>query len=244
MKKPYLIYWSLFLASNSICALSSKASIIQYQGIAKDGDKIVYVEHHTVEYNEAGKLLKATTIYVSPTQKPIAELKSDFTSSLTVPTHITTDMRTGEIQGLRREDNKVTMYFKEKDKPEKTRVLTSGDEENRILVGCQGLNYYLLENLSLVDPEKTLPLRFLIPGKLDYYDFDMKQITEPQGDIIEFEIKVKNWFLKLFAPTLRVKYDRKQKHIVWYEGISNIKDDNDKNQKVTINYVYETEKFK
>jgi hypothetical protein len=237
--------WSVysFFLFSAVSPLHAWANVVHYKGIAKNGDRTAYIEQHTVEYSDAGKLIKATTEYVSPTGKPIAELKSDFTSSLTIPSHVTKDMRTEEIQGLRREGNKVVMYFKDKDKPEESRVLSSDDEDDRILVGCQGLNYYLLGNLSSFDPEKTLPLRFLIPGKLDYYDFDMKQVGQ-QGDIVEFEIKVKNWFLKLFAPSLRVKYDRKQKHIVWYEGISNIKDDDGGNQKVTINYVYETEKSK
>ncbi len=235
------ISWPILsiLMASTTCSWANQ--VVRYKGVAKDGDRTVYIEKHTVEYSDTGTLLKATTEYVSESGKPIAELKSDFTTSLTVPTHLTRDLRTEEVQGLRRDGNKVVLYFKEKDKPEESRVLSSDDEEDRILVGCQGLNYYLLGNLGAIDPEKTLPLRFLIPGKLDYYDFDMKRVGEPIGDIVEFEIKVKNWLLKIFAPTLRVKYDRKKKHIVWYEGISNLKDEDGGNQKVTINYFYGSE---
>ena len=237
MKNQWSILSLLLLSANHSWA----SQIVHYKGIAKKGERTAYIEKHTVEYTDSGKLVKATTEYVSESGKPIAEMKSDFIASLTVPTHLIKDFRTGEEQGLRRNGDKVILYFKEKDKQEKIRVLSPDDEEGRILVGCQGLNYYLLGNLSSIDPEKTLPLRFLIPGKLDYYDFDMKHKGQPQGDVVEFEIKVKNWFLKIFAPTLRVKYDRKKKHIVWYEGISNIKDDDGGNQKVTINYYYASE---
>jgi len=74
---------------------------------------------------------------------------------------------------------------------------------------------------------------------LDYYDFKMKKVKESKEEgIVEFEIAVQNWFLKLFAPKLFVKYDKIKKHIVWYKGISNIKDDLGKNQIVTITYKY------
>ena len=234
MNSSCWVYLLLFLATTH-----SWADIVRYKGVAKKGDRTVYIEQHTVEYGKARNLLRATTEYFSPTGQLIAELKSDFTTSLTVPAHVVKDMRTEEVQGLRRDGNQVVLYFKEKGKAEESRLLSSDDEKDRILVGCQGLNYYLLGNLSSFDPRRTLPLRFLIPGKLEYYDFDMKQVGGAQGEVVEFEIKVKNWFLKLFAPTLRVKYDRNQKRIVWYEGISNIKDDEGNNQKVTINYIYE-----
>ncbi len=218
--------------------LSASGRIVEIVGTARAGDKIAYVEKHKVEYADDGKLLHAETLYESPDGKPIAELKSDFTKSLTVPDHRVEDFRTGGVEGLRRERGKITLYDKAKGEPERTRVLDEKDAEDRILVGCQGLNYFVLGHLDDGRPITSLPLRFLIPGKLDYYDFDMKEIDQPDKNIAEFEISIRNWFLSLFAPKLHAKYDRKTKRLVWYKGLSNIKNEEGKNQVVTIDYRY------
>jgi hypothetical protein len=210
----------------------------EIKGTAKAGGHIVYVEKHQVEYSDDGKLLRAETHYESPEGKRLALLKSDFTTSLTVPDHVVEDFRSGDIEGLRRENGKLVLFDQEKNKSEKTRVLEENDADKRILVGCQGLNYYLLGHLDGEEPVKALPLRFLIPGKLDYYDFDMKEIPSGDKKVAEFEISIKNWFLRMFAPKLYAKYDRKTKHLGWYNGLSNIKNDKGENQSVVIEYEY------
>lgn len=230
----------LFLISITSLAfhLEAVARVELVTGTASSKGKVVYIEKHRVEYADDGKLLSAETSYESPDGKPLAILKSDFTSSLTVPDHNVQDFRSGHVEGLRRENGNIVLYDKEKDKSEKSRQLTASDAGNRILVGCQGLNYYLLGNLNNGKPIQSLPLRFLIPGKLDYYDFDMKEITQPDKSVAEFEISVKSWFLKLFAPKLHAKYDRKTKRLIWYQGLSNIKNDKGDLQSVEIEYKY------
>lgn len=214
-------------------------NLVYYQGTAKVGDRIVYIEKHEVEYDDSKKLVVAKTRYESSDGKLIAELNSDFRNSLTAPEHTIKDLRSGGVQGVRRNGSKFVLFDQEEGKVEKNRVLEEKDADGRLFVGCQGLNYYLLANLEPLEPGKKLLLRFLIPGKLDYYDFDLSEISRPEDNIAEYEIAINNWFLKIFAPTLRVKYDRKLKRIIWYEGISNIKSDKGENQKVQIEYEYE-----
>src|SRR6478735_4641661 len=137
MKTRWLIGSFLLLS-----APSAWAHVVRYQGVAMNGDRTAYIERHTVSYSDTGELRTAVTEYLSPAGKPIAELKSDFTTSVTVPTHVMKDLRTGEMQGLRRDGDKVVMYVKEQDKPEQSRVLSLEEGRERILVGCQGLNYY------------------------------------------------------------------------------------------------------
>ena len=209
-----------------------------YQGEARMDGKIAYIERHEVLFDGTGKLLQATTHYQDPTGRPIADLQSDFRDSLTVPTHVIRDFRTGNLQGLRREGEKIILFDEDPGKPERTRILNTKDAGDRILVGCQGLNYYLLGNLESLDPETKLPLRFLIPGKLDYYDFTLQKTGESADGIVDFEIAIENWFLRLFAPKLYVKYDKKEKHLVWYRGLSNITNEKGETQVVTITYKY------
>ena len=234
MPKSFLLAAVLSISVSPI----AMARVDEVVGTARSDGKIVYIEKHKVEYSDDGKLLTAETRYESQDGKLLANLKSDFTTSLTVPDHIIEDNRTGDIEGLRREGDQIVLFDHEKGKVEKTRVLDKKEAENRILIGCQGLNYYVLGHLDSSNPIQSLPLRFLIPGKLDYYDFDMKEVGSSELSVAEFEISIKNWFLKMFAPKLRAKYDRSTKRLIWYQGISNIKNEKGENQNVTIDYSY------
>lgn len=233
MKRLVACLWLLAVAPASLAS-----HVVHYEGVARDGNRVAYVEKHAVVYDDSGRLLEATTQYVSEAGKPIAELKSDFRESLTVPTHTVRDFRSGNVQGLRRSGGKVILFDRDPGKPERTRTLVDSLAEQRILVGCQGLNYYLLDHLDMLKQGQELPLRFLIPGKLDYYDFRMRKSGESKDGIVEFEITVQNWFLHMFAPKLLVRYDRQRSQIVWYKGISNITNDAGANQVVTITYRY------
>ena len=51
-------------------------------------------------------------------------------------------------------------------------------------------------------------------------------------------LKLANWFLGVFAPELQLTYDKKNKKLLQYQGVSNIKDDSGSNQDVTIRYQY------
>lgn len=230
----------LFCVSLSILATTSHANmIVHYQGLAKNGDRLAYIEKHTVEYDDQGKLLSTATEYTSAAGKSIAELRSDFRESLAVPSQTFKDFRTGNVEGVRRDRGKLVMFDQDPGKLERTRSLDDSDLGIHILVGGQGMNYYLLDHLETIQPLQELSLRFLIPGKLDFYDFKIKKTNESTDGIVEFEIVIQNWFFKIFAPKLFVKYDKKKKRIVWYKGISNLKSDDGSKQNVTITYEYE-----
>jgi hypothetical protein len=232
MKIFIFCFFSLQLLANTT---------VRYRGEAhanKDlKNPIIYIENHEVQYDSKGKLVMAVTKYSDPTGKPIAELRSDFKESMTVPAHIVTDFRNGNIQGLRRENGKLVMFDQVKGEAEKTKIITDKESEDRVLVGCQGLNYYVLNNLNTFDFERKVPIRFLIPGKLDYYDFSLEKTGEVDG-ILDFEIAIQSWILRLFAPKLYVKYDKNKKRIVWYQGLSNITNDKGETQNVTIEYFF------
>jgi hypothetical protein len=175
LKIPTQMFLSLNILLLAL-ALPAHGKVRQevYFGEAKKSGKLVYREKHLLTFDRQNKLLTAQTDYENPDGEKIVELKSDFSESLTAPSHEIIDFRTGERQGLRREDSALILFTTDRNGKEKT---------------------------------KRLP-------------------------------EVKNWFIALFSPTLRVSYDRKKNRILSYEGISNIKDEKGKNQNVRIDYIY------
>ncbi len=211
----------------------------QYWGIAKDKKgHIVYKEYHLVELSQDGQVLKAQTQYKDDKDNLIALLSSDFSRSLTAPVYDFKDLRIEELHGVRYEGEEIVLYKKSKNKNEEIKKLGKEKDENILVVGCQGLHYYLQDNLNQVRNKKNIPLKFLIPGDLDSYHFKM-ETKEDQAGLLNMEIKVSTLFLRLFAPKLIVQYNPETKKLVKYEGLSNIKDARGRLQNVTIEYIYE-----
>lgn len=222
---------------------ASAAQILEYRGEARrvtdrGPGAVVYLERHRVTLGDDGRPILAETRYESPDGRLLADLRSDFRDSLTVPSHTATDHRTGSTHGLRREQGRLVLFDQRPGQPERTRVLTDRDSGGRLLVGCQGLNYHLSTQPDRIQPGSRLPLRFLIPGKLDYYDFNLVPLSESPDGIAAFDVTIQNWFLRLFAPKLELKYDTRLRRLVWYRGISNLLDDQGENQVVEIHYTY------
>jgi hypothetical protein len=82
-----------------------------------------------------------------------------------------------------------------------------------------------------------LTLKFMIPGPLDVYEFKLK-VFKVMDDKVEFEVMINNWFLKLFAPKLKMIYELKSRRLLSYEGLSNLKGADGKLMKVEIKYDY------
>ena len=224
-----------------LCVASgSFAAEEEYFGEArlKDGT-LVYTEHHTARFDENGRILNARTVYKNPSGKVIGKLQSDFSESITAPVYDYVDLRSNEFHGIRADNEHFILFFREPESgEEKTIKLKKGFTEDDLIVGCQGLHYYLRENLDVVRQKDTIGIKFLIPGDLDYYSFRMKYVGEDQ-DVVRLKIYINNFFLRLFAPSLLLKYDKKQGRLLNYIGLSNIKSDEGKIQKVVINYFYD-----
>jgi hypothetical protein len=221
--------------------LAASTSVEKYQGVAKKDGKVSYIEKHTTTFGENGKVLKAETDYVAENGEMLGQISSDFTTNLTAPAHTFTDARSGEKHGIRYEDDKIVLFLQEKGEKEQTKKLSEDIAKGGIIVGCQGLHYYLRENFDSFLAKKEIPVKMLIPGKLDYYSFLMKYVGEKDG-LVEINVEIDSFFLRMFAPSLTIKYDKKTKHLMSYEGLSNILDSGGDIQNVQIKYSYNTEK--
>lgn len=206
-------------------------------GKATKSANLIYTEDHTVRFNEAGRVLEAATAYKDPSGKMIAELRSDFSKSLSAPAHDFKDLRFQQRYGIRYEGEKLIMYSQEGSEPEQTKAVSAVGKDS-LLVGCQGLAYYFRDHIEDLKKSKVIPIQFLIPGKLETYKFELVYKNTDAAGIAVFEIHIKNWLLRLFAPKLVLHYDTVKNRLTRYDGLSNLYDDKKEMQNVTIDYTY------
>lgn len=207
-----------------------------YVGEASKGGKKVYLEKHTVELKD-NKVVSSVTEYTDLSGKVLGILKNDYTKSLNAPEHEMNDPIHKNSHGVRYQDEKLVMFNKDADSKEETEVLEKKETKGKLVVGGQGLHYYLTGNIEEVIKKGKLDLKFLIPGRLDAYNFYLKVVKKDE-ETVHFDIEIDNWFLKLFAPKLKLVYARKNPRLIRYSGLSNITDSKKEMMNVEIEYKY------
>ncbi len=232
---PYLILIFSILLSPTLFAEYTE----NYKGIAYNKkNEIIYIENHQATFFDNSKIKSAKTTYINPKGVKIAELTSDFSKSLSAPIYKYSDFRFKTGHGIAYENNKLKLIKYKKDGTTKTKFLNKKFSPDSIIVGGQGMHYYLRENFTSLKNKKNIPIKFLTPGNLDYYNFLLNYIGLNKKGLIALEIKISNVLLRIFAPKLKLQYDPKTKRLIKYVGLSNLSDDNDKIQAVTIKYQY------
>lgn len=224
-----LICWGL-LGSKSPAVFVEK-----FIGEARsESQQLIYREIHEHEFR-GGKIFKSKTDYLSPSGERMASLVADYSKSSRLPIYRFEDYRSGASEGVLSVEPQVKVW--------KNRGGVDKDREKDFevdpdLIGGQGFHHFIRENLeSLIDgPARSVKL--LIPAKLDFFNFRIRWV-ETVGDLVKLRLEAESWWLRLFAPHLDVKYERSTKRLMYYYGISNIRDfEMMGNPKVRIRYEY------
>jgi hypothetical protein len=214
--------------SNTIYGIP-REPIIAKAYLDKEKKVPVYTERHTAFYND-GTLQVSKNDYFDLTGNKIAELNSDYSRSLMMPTYVFRDFRTGSEEGLRWTDGKYEIFRRKKGESEEVKPLDSVDN----IFSCQGWHYYLIANLHRLN-KSPIKMKLIFPSRLDYYSFRVR-LLETTGNTLKLRLEFDSWIIRLFMPHLDMTYDKKKRKIVQYFGPSNILNENGEIQSVYIFY--------
>ena len=235
MLKPYPSRYLLVFLLALLAPLASNAAIQTFVGTARRNGKIVYLEKHIVHFDRSGKVLDSETNYELPDGKIHSTLTTNYQVSLTAPSHVNLDHLTNSRYGIRYEKDQLVLFSQDQNQAEKTKVIP-GDNSDRLMIGCQGLNYFIKQNLELATSKNKRAIRLLVPGSLDSYDFELGYAGNKNGEL-EFELVPKSFFLKIFGPSFSIRY--RDDKISYYKGLSNISFDGSGPKVVEISYEYQ-----
>ncbi len=208
---------------------TSRETTIARAYLDKEKKKPVYTERHTASYKNE-KLQTSHNDYFDLSGKKIAELNSDYSKSLMMPTYVFRDFRTGIEEGLRYKAGKYLIFRKVKGKPEEVKPLDSVEN----IFSCQGWHYYLIANLAQLN-KNPIKMNLIFPSRLDYYSFRLRPLNSTE-DILKLRLEFDSWIIRLFTPHLDITFDKKKGKIVQYFGPSNIRNDRGEIQSVYIVY--------
>lgn len=217
------------------CAAAAGASEQVYRGEARDAKgALAYTEKHLVTFSE-GRAGSSLTEYRAPDGALIAAMRSDYSRSVAMPTYVFEDLRRNYREGLRWQDGEYLIFRQDGGLPEKTGKLAGKTG----VFSCQGWHYYLVNNLDLLEKD-NLVLNLVLPSELRPFPFVVKALAADESKV-SAELRLKHWLFRYFAPKLRLLYDRKNRRLLEYHGISNILDQDGERQDVHITYSYTEE---
>ena len=194
-----------------------------------------YVEYHTVIY-ENGNVSESQTIYYDANNNKIGELISEYSFGPQFGSYDFRDIRAQHQDGAKVAVDRIRLYRKQS--PENDIEETYVAKEENQIVG-QGFHQFIVHNLEQIAQGEVFQIQLVLPSRLDQYEFRIRK-RKINGDTLYIRLEIDNWLLRMFAPHVDAEYDLKTRHLLRYEGISNLEDASGKHKKVTITYSYES----
>lgn len=236
-KKSTRIYPALFfLITMNLSWFGAEAHGETFVGKAVNVKGVLeYVEYHTVKYQN-GKVSESQTIYYDANKDKIGELISDYSFGPQFGSYDFRDIRAQYQDGAKVEQDRIGLFRKKKPKYDIEEKYIAKEKDQ--IVG-QGFHQFIVQDLEKIAQGEVFHIRLVLPSRLDQYEFRIRK-RKIKGDTLYIRLEIDNWILRLFAPHIDVEYDLRTRHLLRYEGVSNLEDNSGKHKKVIITYSYKS----
>ena len=225
----------LFFAGLLLSSFGTLAHGEKFVGKAVNSEgTLEYAEYHTVTHSN-GKVSESQTMYYDANNNKIGELISEYSFGPQFGSYDFRDIRAQYQDGAKVAVDRIWLFRKKS--PEDVIEDTYITKEDNQIVG-QGFHQFIVNNLEQIAQGEIFQVRLVLPSRLDQYEFRIRK-KKIEGGTIFIRLEVENWLLRILAPHIDVDYDLKNRHLLRYEGISNLEDTSGKHKKVFITYSYE-----
>lgn len=233
---PWLIAATLLAVSNAPSA--ENTSILQREGTAydRDTDAVLYTIHHT-RYFADGRLDRAVVEYRDDSGTTFARKRLQYTPGRPYrPAFRLSDERTGHLEAVAIEGDQATIRFR-KDRSTSLKSKTVELPADGIIDA--GFRPFIEDHWAQLTGDETLRRPFLVPSRLSFLKLRLRQVdTERSGGETRpvFEMDSSSFFIRLFAPTLRMVFATDPRELRVYEGVSALRDANGDSYKVRVRF--------
>ncbi len=215
-------------------ALEAAEDVIRYRGDAYDlsSGAFVYSENHS-EFYQAGSHAYSRVSYRDKEGKEFASKLITFQPNRLQPSYELRDARDGYVEGIRRA-GAATVYFARRKATEPLREKTVQTPAPAVFDG--GFDYFVRENFDEICAGKNKSFYFAVPVELDYFRFRVAR--QETGEICRLNLEIDNIVVRQFVKPIKLWYNRADKRLKKYEGISNINGADGKSLKVRVMFSY------
>ena len=222
----------LLLACLALAPLPALAALGFQEAAARDPDsgELLYTEDHLLRHQDQ-QLHQRLVVYRCADGTAFARKRVDYAASALAPAFQFEDVRLGYREGLRRIDGDAQLWVRTPDS-DKERSVTL--EAAAGLVADAGFDEFIRRQWQPLLAGETVPLEFAVPSRLDSYGFTVRRRGggEAAGEQAEiFRLRLGGLF-GLLAPHIDVAYGRETRRLLWFQGLSNLRDDDGESQLV------------
>jgi hypothetical protein len=186
---------------------------------APDTNTLLYTEEHRETWQD-GNIARSDVRYLGPDKQLLAEKTMDFRKNRLAPDFQLNDLRDGYQEGavLDGEHVRVTAR-RQADQPVKTRAL----KVPAPVVIDGGFNEFVLTHWNALLAGKTLQFQFIAPIEQDYFAFQVAPKKVRHGQL-RLEMQPVSSLVRLFVGTVQLTYDVADRHLLQFEGMTNLND--------------------
>ncbi|WP_188663445.1 hypothetical protein [Arenimonas soli] len=215
----------VLLACLALAPLPALAALGFQEASARDPDTgdLLYTEDHLLRHQDQ-QLRQRLVVYRCADGTAFARKRVDYAASALAPAFHFEDVRLGYREGLRRggADTQLWVQASAGD-AERSATLDAGAG----LVADAGFDEFIRQHWQPLLAGDAVPLEFAVPSRLDSYGFTVRRrgSSEVAGEGAEiFRLRL-GGLLGLLAPHIDVAYGRESRRLLWFEGLSNLRDD-------------------
>lgn len=192
---------------------------------------LIYSEHHQ-EWWKGGRIMRDTVTYRDADGSIIGEKHVDFRNGEIAPEFLLRNIRTGHSEGASAGRSKLEVKFRaSQSAPVKVEAL----ELPEGAIVDAGFDRFVENNWDALMRGDAFVRPFLVPSRLEFIDFRIRRVDNG-GDAgrATFEMAIASALLRFFAPAILVVYGTRQRSLLEYDGVSNIRNEQGENLDVEI----------
>ncbi len=219
MRKAILLGLCLLAITHAV------AGDVSYVGEARDPESgaRLYEEHHLLRETD-GHPSERLVLYRCAAGALFARKQVAYGAASAAPAFTLEDGRFGYREGARRDDEAITAFFRAD--------AASAERSERIatnapLVIDAGFDEFVRANWDALQRGDTLAVDFLVPSRLEALGFKLRRSGSGEIDgapVSVFRLSL-GGLIGLFAPDIDVSYRDRDRRLMRFEGLTNIRAD-------------------
>lgn len=194
---------------------------------APESNTLLYSEEHRETW-ASGKMLASKVRYYGPNKHLLAEKTIDFRKNRLAPDFVLNDFRDGYQEGATLAGNRIKVVARRNgDQPLKQKKL----KVPAPVVVDGGFNEYVLQHWDALLAGQRLQFHFVAPIEQDYFTFTIKrkQLQSVEGRThLQLEMKPDSSLVRLFVAPVLLTYDVADRHLLRFEGMTNLNNEQGK----------------
>ena len=221
--------------------ISAGDKIGETVGLAYDlkTDELLYSETHCVSEDSAER----EVLYKDAEGKLMASKLLDYSSGVTTPSFVQHNLYSSELIEVGFEQGMVSMAIIDADSREILKSAQAQSSQKLPIVIDAGFDFFVLQHWDSLVAGESHEFQFPLADRESLVELRIQSLGCSYSSQTDqcFRLDVANWLLRILVKPIELGYDKEDKRLTRFRGLSNIGDANGNGLVVDIKYDYSSD---